>query len=171
MPSNIIDFRNQPQPSIISIKKSGFFVGKNIYWKIYAVENIYRILIYSILINEIGLNWWSIGVNSKIQAKAKEFKNDYLKHPWHTIPGTHDIYYIHLSHLNEIARANSHLFLLLIPDIDQWIARIETLRLPRNIVAHMNFPDNTDKIRIDVLYEDFQKLFFHVSSQVDLQIP
>jgi hypothetical protein len=170
MPSNM-DFRNQSQLSIASINRSGSFVGKKIYWKLYAIENIYRIIIHSILTAQIGVDWWNIGVDGRIKQKVEDFKNDYLKNPWHTIPGGHEIYYTQLPQLNEIARVNSHLFLSSIPDIDQWIARIDTVRLPRNIVGHMNFLNNTDKSRIDVLYDDFKKLFSLVVLQINLQIP
>lgn len=167
------DFRNKPPFSIASLNRSGIFVGKNIYWKLYVIENIYRVIIHSVLSIQIGSNWWTIAVDKKIQQKAQNFKQDYLKQPWHSIPGSHDIYYAQLYQLNEIARVNSHLFISLIPDIDLWIARVETLRLPRNIVAHMNFPNSTDKKRIDVLYNDFKNLLFSFppTSRITAKIP
>ncbi|MBI2039406.1 MAG: hypothetical protein HYT22_04015 [Candidatus Niyogibacteria bacterium] len=172
MPKNT-DFRSQSQFSTTSLDHSGSFVGRKIYWKLYAIENIYRVLIHSILTAQIGSNWWDIAVNPNIQKKAKEFKDDYSKRPWHTTPGNHFIYYAHLSHLNEIIRVNSHLFIELVPDIEEWMVKVETLRLPRNVVAHMNFPNSTDRARIDVLYEDFKNLLSSssITSKVILQIP
>ncbi len=165
------DFRSNPPFCNTSVIQSGSFVGKNIYWKLYVIENIYRVIINSILIAQIGPNWWTVAVDPKTKEKAEDFKKEYLKRPWHTSPGKHDIYYITLYQLNNIARVNSHLFSPLITDIDQWIVKIEGIRLPRNIVAHMNFPDPTDKSRIDVLYGDFINLLSFVSEKITLEIP
>ena len=76
----------------------------------------------------------------------------------------HEVYYTFLSDLNAIITAHSHLFRPTIPDIDQWIARIEQIRLPRNIVGHMNWPSSTDRQRIDVFYKDFQALIKKLAS-------
>jgi hypothetical protein len=173
MPRRIPDFRTVSPFSVTAIDRSGSFIGGKVYWKLYAIENIYRVIIHSILSIQIGHNWWNVAVAPKIQNDATRFKQDYTKRPWHSLPGTHDIYYIHLSQLNEVVRIHSHLFIPLIPDIDQWIVRVETLRLPRNIVAHMNFPGPADKSRIDVLYSDFQSLITSLfnAPKLTLQVP
>lgn len=166
------DFRIGSNFSVAAVNSSGLFIGKRVYWKLYAIENIYRVLIHSILTIQINSNWWSIAVDQNIRQKAQKFRQDYLKRPWHTNPGVHDIYYIHLSDLNKIALVNSHLLVSLIPDIDQWIVKIETLRLPRNVVVHMNFPNPTDRARIGVLYDDFKNLLSSsIASRITLKIP
>jgi hypothetical protein len=169
MPRNI-DFRTQSQFSIASLDRSGSFVGRKIYWKLYSIENIYRVLIHSILTAQIGSDWWDIAVNQYIKRRAEAIKTDYLRRPWHTIPGRHPIYYIFLPHLNEITRANLRLFVELIPDIETWMVKVEAIVLPRNVVAHMNFPNHTDRERIDVLYDDFKNLVSSLS-KIALQIP
>jgi len=68
------------------------------------------------------------------------------------MPGRHDIYYVFLPDLNNIIRANSNLLLPVVPDIDNWMLRIEEIRLPRNIVGHMNFPNKPDRQRIDDIH-------------------
>ena len=68
-------------------------------------------------------------------------------------------------------RANSNLFLPIIPEIDGWIARIEQLRLPRNVVAHMNFPSRTDQKRIDVFFEDSKVLVANLPKSLPLLVP
>ena len=52
----------------------------------------------------------------------------------------------------------------MVPDIDQWVARIEQVRLPRNIVGHMNWLSMTDRQRIDVFHADVQHLIQHLAS-------
>jgi len=158
------------------VETSGKFLGGNVYWKLYFVENIFRVIINSVLLAQIGPNWWLTAVDQKIRDRAQRFKLDYLARPWHTKPGSHDIYYIQLWDLNEIMRANSHLFLPIVSDVDSWIARIEQLRLPRNIVSHMNFPDRIDRKRIDVFYSDCMSLLQQLQTTMSakswpLQIP
>lgn len=172
MPSTA-DFRTLQQFNLAGIHKSGRNVGTTVYWKLYAIENLYRIIIHSILSVQIRPNWWPIAVDINIQRKARDFKQKYLRRPWHTVPGQHYIYYTTLYDLNEIARANSHLFDPIVPDINQWIVKVEIIRLPRNVVAHMNFPNKNDRQRIDILYKDFKELTKIVQSRsgITLQVP
>lgn len=172
MPS-VIDFRSLPQFDLEGINKSGRNIGKTIYWKLYAVENLYRVIIHSVLSIQIRPNWWRIATDRNIRRKAVDFKQRYLRRPWHTLPGQHYIYYINLYDLNEIVRANLNLFDPIIPDMDQWIVKVETIRLPRNVIAHMNFPNRNDRQRIYLLYEDFKRLLNLVQSHpgVTLQVP
>lgn len=168
-----IEFRNQSQFIPKDISRSGLYIGRTTYWKLYAVENFYRIIIHSVLSVQIPSEWWPIATSEEIQEKARAFKEKYIKKPWHTMPGQHYIYFIDLYDLNEIARKHSHLFPSVIPDIDQWILKIEMLRLPRNIVAHMNFPNQTDRQRINIIYKDFKALVNLIQKQakITLQIP
>jgi len=169
MPS-IIDFRLSQFDSK-AVGKSGQYVGRQSYWKLYAIENFFRIIVHSILSIQIPADWWNVLVDKTIRGKAARFQQNYLKKFWHGKPGTHSIYYIDLKDLNEIIRANANLFDPVIPDLDKWMLGIEELRLPRNVVAHMNFPSGTDKKRIDVFYEDCLNLVALVESKVGLKIP
>jgi len=151
--------------------KSGKYIGRQSYWKLYAVENFFRVIIHSILSINIPNDWWNFAVNKTIREKAERFQQNYLKKLWHGKPGAHGIYYVDLRDLNEIIRANAVLFDSVIPDLDKWIIGIEELRLPRNIIAHMNFPSQTDKKRIDVFYDDCLSLVTLVQNKVGLKIP
>jgi hypothetical protein len=170
--SKATDFR-QSSFDTSGIMKSGKYIGRGTYWKLYAIENIFRIVIHSVLSVQIPKpdNWWDVAVDATIKQKAEKFKISYLKKAWHGKPGAHDIYYIDLKDLNEIVRANANLFDPVIPDLDRWMLGIEDLRLPRNVVAHMNFPTDTDIKRIDVFYEDCLKLVPLVQTKVPLIIP
>jgi hypothetical protein len=169
MPS-VFDFRVSPF-DLTAIGKSGKYIGRQSYWKLYAIENFFRIIIHSILSMNVSTDWWNAVVNKKIREKAERFQQSYVEKFWHGKPGVHGIYYVDLRDLNEIIRANANLFDLVIPDLDKWILGIEELRLPRNVVAHMNFPSSTDKKRIDVFYEDCLNLVTLVESKVELKIP
>ena len=152
-----VDFRRRAF-SVANVRASGRNVGREVYWKLYAVENLIRIVVHSVLSAQINPNWWMQSVNQNLQGKVAGFRAQYVNQPWHSTPGRHEIYYAFLSDLGAIISAHSHLFVPLIPDIHQWVARIELLRLPRNIVGHMNWPHKTDRQRIEVFYEDFQAL-------------
>jgi hypothetical protein len=54
--------------------------------------------------------------------------------------------------------ASRHLFEKVIEDVDSWIVKIEGVRLPRNLVGHMNFPNREDRKRIDKLYGELSTL-------------
>jgi hypothetical protein len=122
---------------LVRVDSAGKNVGRGVYWKLYAIENIVRVIIHSVLVVQIGPGWWATATGSQIQKRVAGFMAAYAKKPWHSTPGKHEIYYTFLGDLNEIIRANSHLFVPVIPDIDQWIARLEQIRAPRNIVGHM----------------------------------
>ncbi len=153
------------------ITRSGKSLGRQTYWKLYAIENIFRVLIHSVLSAQIKPDWWTYAVDATIQDKAKRFKVSYTKKSWHGKPGLHDIYYLDLKDLNEIIRANAHLFDPVVPSLDRWMVLIEDLRLPRNVVAHMNFPTATDISRIDVCFNDCSTLLPLVQKKIALIIP
>jgi hypothetical protein len=156
-----------------TLDKCGRYIGRETYYKLYTIENIFRVVINTILSIEIPFpnDWWQIAVDSEIRGKAERFQKNYLKRPWHGKPGTHGIYYIDLKDLNEILRANANLFDPVIPDLDRWMVGVEELRLPRNVVAHMNFPSKTDIRRIDVFYDDCLILLTLVQEKTILKIP
>jgi hypothetical protein len=122
--------------------------------------------------SQIGKDWWDVAVDPAIIASVARRKRDYEKSPWHSSPGGHSVYFAFLSDLGKIMLSNSHLFLPSIPDVDAWIARIEQVRIPRNVVGHMNWPSKTDRQRIDVFHADIHILVNHLSkSSIPLTIP
>jgi hypothetical protein len=154
------------------VEAAGRNIGSRVYWKLYAIENLLRVLVHSVLTAQAGANWWTVAVEPKLRQQVANRMKEYTSRPWHSTPGKHDVYYTFLSDLSKIITVNSHLFKPIIPDIDQWIARIEQVRLPRNIVGHMNWPSTTDRQRIDVCHADLQQLVQHLASQgVTLSAP
>ncbi len=169
MPS-IPDFRLS-QFELRAIDRCGKYIGNRTYWKLYTIENLFRVVVHSVLSVQIPTGWWEVAVDKTIRNKAESFQRSYLRKSWHGKPGSHGIYYIDLKDLNEILRANANLFDPVIPDLDKWVLGIEELRLPRNVIAHMNFPSGTDIKRIDVLYDDCQSLIAELQARMALSIP
>jgi hypothetical protein len=152
------DFRNYAFDKK-RVDASGKDVGRNVYWKLYATENLVRILVHSVLTIQVGPNWWKTAVDPDLQRRVETRVKDYAQRTWHSSPGKHEVYYTFLSDLSKVIAANSHLFEPIVTDIDLWVGRIEQIRLPRNIVGHMNWITTADRQRIDLFYHDFQRLF------------
>jgi hypothetical protein len=74
--------------------------------------------------------------------------------------------------LIEILRANSHLFVPIIPETDKWLLTLETIRPSRNLVGHMNFPNAYDRNAIDSAYKQLPNLVACLSGQnIPIAIP
>lgn len=171
MPAAIVDFRNIAWDGA-KIDSSGKDIGRKVYWRLFAIENLARVLIHSVLFVQIGPGWWAVGVDPNIRGRVLKFRADYALQPWHSTPGAHDLYYTQLPDLARITRDNSHLFLPIIPDIDAWVARLDQIKLPRNIVGHMNWPSAADRRRIEAFHSDFHALVKHVeASGLTMVIP
>jgi len=146
------------------IVRCGRNVGAEVYWKIYAIENTIRIVIHSVLSAQIHNNWWSVAVDQRIVENAQRFRRSYAANPRNASPGAHDIHLVFLSDLTEIMRANSHLISRIVPTTSQWIVTLEGIRLPRNLVGHMNFPNTYDRNAIDAAYAQLPALLALLSA-------
>jgi hypothetical protein len=163
-----VDFR-QFAFDIPRIDATAKGIGRSQYWRLYTIENVLRVVVHSVLTVQVGPHWWTVAVAPGLDKQAKKFESHYASNPWHG--GRHLIYYIYLSDLGQIMREASQYFLPVMPDVDQWVAKIEQVRLPRNVVGHMNFPSANDRKRIEVLYTDVRALARYLTGKIPLQIP
>ena len=85
--ATVSDFRSAGAFNVLRVGASGRTVGKAVYWKLFAIENVTRVIVHSVLSAQIGANWWSQGTDPKIQKKAQGFPNTYTSSPWHSTPG------------------------------------------------------------------------------------
>jgi hypothetical protein len=171
--SDVSDFRTLATFASDKAKDTGTFVGRSIYSKLYFIENVLRVVIHSILSANIDSRWWESAVDAEMRKDVQKVREDYLINRSGSNPGKHIIYYVFLGQLGEIMRENSHEFSTLIPDIDRWVVNIERIRLPRNVVGHMNFPTKRDKVFIDKVYDECETLIKKLEDmkQLDLIIP
>jgi hypothetical protein len=154
------------------IDRCGRHVGSKLYWKLYAIENTLRVVIHSVLTVQVGPNWWHVAVGPNLVVKASKVRASYAAKPKNANPGINDIHLLFLSDLTEILRVNSHLFLPVIPDTNIWIGTLEAIRVPRNLVGHMNFPNAFDKTAIDSAYLQLPLLLRHLATNsVPVLIP
>jgi len=164
------DFRNSAHFDASRIRTSGRDVGRKVYPKLYEIENIVRIIVHSILAAQLGSDWWTVVADPKLKKDVARRKSAYTGQPWHSTPGRHEVYYIYLSDLTKLLTSNSGLFLPHIPDVDQWTARLEGIRTPRNIVGHMNWLTATDRKRIDVCFDDVGQLAAKLAASSPLKL-
>jgi hypothetical protein len=127
-----------------------------VFSKLYAIENLTRVLIHSVLNVQVGPDWWDKAVDKKTRDGAERFKARYAAKPWHGQPGGHGLYYLGLPDLNEIIRVQAHVIRHVVPEIDHLMVQLELIREPRNIVCHMNWPTKADAARVDVLLNDVE---------------
>jgi hypothetical protein len=154
------------------VDRCGRDVAKVGYWKLYSLENTFRVVINSVLLSQIGQNWWMTGVDPNTVRKAQTRRARYTARPRHANPGPHDIYLVDLFDLIDILRVNNHLFLPIIPETNQWLATLESVRFSRNLVGHMNFPNAYDRQVIDSAYQQLPSLMGRLSaSNVPIVIP
>lgn len=172
--SGLKDFRSYSF-SYDRVKTCGKYLGKNYYWKLYAIENLLRIIIHSILSVQWTetSDWWQ-ALAGKAKKTALDNMNRYL--PLETRifskPGKHPLYFIYIKDLNEIIRTNKIFFEKVIPRLDRLILDIENIIIPRNIVVHMNYPNKIDQSRIDVFYNDLQIILDIIKEKkIELKIP
>ncbi|MGD0292878.1 MAG: hypothetical protein ABSB30_03410 [Terracidiphilus sp.] len=151
------DFRNYSfLPA--RVDRCGRNVGAKLYWKLYAIENTIRVVIHSVLSVQIGANWWNVAVDQDIAARAQAFRRNYAARPQNANPGIHDIHLVYLRDLTEIIRANSNFFTPIVPNTNHWITILEGIRIPRNLVGHMNFPNTFDGMAIESAYAQLNLL-------------
>ncbi len=151
------DYRSLPF-DIRCMADCGKYLGDISYWKLYSTENLVRSIVHSVLSTQIGPSWLSVVIGQKKNRLIQHQKQDYAAQSHRSSPGRHDIYYLYLSDLSKIMATNSHLFTPIIPDISDWILKLEAVRLPRNIIGHMNWLNLPDEADIRRVYLDFKGL-------------
>jgi hypothetical protein len=140
----MVDYRNSSW-SVGLLTSYGREIAKDYYWKIYVSENIIRVIIHSILLIQIGQNWWTLAVHRKIQNDARRIRNRYLNQMPPRSPGSHDIYCTYLPNLEKIIFDNKGFLAPLLPEIDKLIIGLNRIRLPRNLLGHMNILNSIDR--------------------------
>lgn len=155
------------------VRTAGRAVGRNAFSKLYAIENMLRVVIHSVLTIQVAVDWWDKTVDEPRRRKAERYRARYATKPWHGDPGAHGLYYMDFADLGEILRANAHLVRPVIPEIDALLVQVEQVREPRNIVCHMNWPTKTDTKRVDVLLHDVEAHVARLASagKIPLLVP
>lgn len=154
------------------VDRCGRNIGSKAYWKLYSIENTIRVVVNSVLTKQIGQQWWASAVTPNVVVKAQKRRTRYAAKPKHASPGLHDIYLIDLFDLTEILRINSHLFVPIIPETNQLLVSLESMRVSRNLVGHMNFPNAYDRSMVDTAYKELPTILARLTAgNVPIAIP
>ena len=145
-------------------------LGRGYYWKIYVSENIIRVIIHSILLIQIGPNWWTLAVHPTIQNDARRIRNRYLSQRPPRRPGNHDIYCTYLPNLEKIIFDNKGFLAPLLPEVDKLIIGLNGIRLPRNLLGHMNILNRIDRRSITNFHKLCVKIIKELGASPSLQL-
>lgn len=134
-----------------------------VYPYFYVFENSIRFFIIDVLGSKYTKDWWTIKVNPKIQAKAKDRQSREGRNRWHGTRGEHPIFYVDIDDLQKIITSNFQDFEEKLPAVDrpiEWLTnRIEEVELSRNIIAHHNPLSDDDIARVKMYFKDWIKQF------------
>ncbi len=162
-----------------NVEMCGKFLSRQTYWKLYIIENTLRIIINSVLTvqyHEKGGEWWSDLAGGEAKKNAERNIKRYLttEAKFFSVPGNHPIYFVDIKDFSSIIRENSNLFIDVLGEksYNKILVEIENIIIPRNIVAHMNFPTKTDRHRIDTFAQDINVyLEFLNKKDIEIKIP
>ena len=129
----------------------------NVYVAIAAFENSVRSLISSVLLEQVGANWWDSSVSEKIRTRAAQKKTEEDKIRWHVQRGADPINYTLMSDLESIFRQNWAHFEPYIPTIEWAAGLFDVIERSRNVIMHSGMLSRTDIERIGIYIRDWIK--------------
>lgn len=154
------DFRYKPFSDVSIIIDSGKYAGNRFYYKLFVIENLIRIIINTIMINDYPLrDWWAHAVDGGI------------KKSWHRRSRHHGIYHVFLKDLNTIIINNRIFIETYISDLDDLILTIENFNDTRRKIAHTKYLNTVDLNQLDKLYNLTKRLTIELSSHLTIVIP
>lgn len=143
----------------IDLLDSAFVVGARkmatVYLTIAAFENTVRDFISKRLLEEVGADWWTTAVSSKIRDKAESRRKEEEKIRWHTPRGDEPINYTEFGDLASIVAQNWPHFEDHLQSQD-WVRQIiATLERSRNVIMHSGELGLQDVERIGTAIRDW----------------
>ncbi|MDX2261487.1 MAG: Swt1 family HEPN domain-containing protein [Gemmatimonadales bacterium] len=128
-----------------------------VYTAIAAFEISVRRLITTVLLEQVGADWWTTSVSEKIRAKADGRRLEEERVKWHSQRGADPIEYTQMGDLVAIIRQNWPCFEPHLPSIE-WVASIvDVLERSRNVIMHSGQLERPDVERIGVFIRDWVK--------------
>lgn len=126
-----------------------------VYTTVAAFENSVRDLIKSILIEAIGVDWWTIGVSDKIRRAAEVRMEEEKKIRWHVQRGEDPIRFTMLPNLANIISQNFEHFEPYLHNLD-WVKNVfEIVERSRNVIMHSGTLSDRDIARLGSLVRDW----------------
>jgi hypothetical protein len=128
-----------------------------VYTAVAAFENSARKLISTVLLDQIGQNWWDQNVSAAIKRKVEVRRAEEAKVKWHTQRGAAPISYTDFGDLGNIIGQNWNLFEPYIPSLE-WVKSIfDVIERSRNVIMHSGSLEIEDVERIGINIRDWIK--------------
>jgi Swt1-like HEPN len=128
-----------------------------VYAAIAAFENSARKLISTVLLAQVGENWWETAVSGPIRKKAETRRKDEQKIKFHAQRGDSPIIYTDLGDLGNIIGNNWGHFEAYIPTIEWAKSVFNTIELSRNVIMHSGVLELGDIERVGINIRDWIK--------------
>lgn len=128
-----------------------------VYTAITAFENGARKLIQTVLLDEIGEDWWEKAVSQTVRKNAEQRREDEERTKWHAQRGEHLLNYTALGDLAKIIQNNWEKFEPHIRSME-WAKNVfDVLERSRNVIMHGGSLDIEDIERIGIYIRDWVK--------------
>jgi hypothetical protein len=128
-----------------------------VYTAIAAFENSVRKLITSVMLDQVGADWWKTNVSEKIRSRAESKRAEEERVKWHTQRGADPIYYTLMGDLISIIRQNWPCFEPHIPSIEWAESVVDVLERSRNVIMHSGKLERADVERVGIFLRDWIK--------------
>lgn len=123
-----------------------------VYVAVAAFENSVRKLVTTVLLDQLGEDWWERGVSERIRKKADSRRDEEQKIKWHAQRGSDPITYTDLSDLGNIIRNNAVYFEPYMPSAEWASAIFSVLERSRNVIMHSGelAPEDVERLGINI---------------------
>ena len=128
-----------------------------VYTAITAFENSARKLIQTVLLDEVGEDWWQSCVSQTVKKNAAQRREDEERTKWHTQRGEHLLYYTVLGDLTKIIQNNWERFEPHVRSMEWSKNMFDVLEKARNVIMHGGTLDSEDIARIGIYIRDWIK--------------
>lgn len=128
-----------------------------VYTAITAFENSARKLIQTVLLDEVGEDWWESSVSQPVKKNATGRREDEERTKWHTQRGEHLLNYTVLGDLTKIIQNNWEKFEPHVRSIEWAKNMFDVLERSRNVIMHGGTLDTEDIERIGIYVRDWVK--------------
>ena len=122
-----------------------------------AFENSARKLIESVLLEQVGANWWDAAVSQSIRKRAESRRDEEAKIRWHGQRGGSLLEFSELSDLGNIIRNNWTHFEAYVPSIEWAGSVFSVIERSRNVIMHSGELSREDVARVGINIRDWVK--------------
>ncbi len=128
-----------------------------VYTAIASFENSVRRLVSTVLLEQVGADWWQTGVPNKVRERAESRQAEEIKTRWHTPRGDEPLNYTEFGDLIAIINQNWEKFEPFIRSLE-WARQLTgTIERSRNVIMHSGELELEDIERIGGLIRDWVK--------------